>query len=58
MKLCIVSIKINQNEYLEHWLPQVLPKTWKKWGLYLSPSGALNSVMRDSDGANNVSNES
>ena len=34
------------------------PKTWKKWVLYLSPSGAPNSVMRDSDGTKSVSNES
>ena len=26
------------------------PKAWKKW--VLSPPGALNSVMRDSDGVN------
>ena len=58
MKLCIFYIKNKPK-----WIPLTLvtpsfdfPKTWKKWVLYLSPSGALNSVMRDSDGANNVSN--
>ena len=34
------------------------PKTWKKWVLYLSPSGEHNSVMHDNGDANTVSIES
>ena len=34
------------------------PKTWKKWVLYLSPSGEHNSVMHDNGDANMVSFES
>ena len=34
------------------------PKTWKKWVLYLSPSGEHNSVMHDNGDANMVSIES
>ena len=34
------------------------PKTWKKWILYLSPSRASNSVIRGSDDAQKVLNES
>ena len=34
------------------------PKTWKKLILYLSPSRASNSVIRGSDDARMVSNES
>ena len=34
------------------------PKTWKKWVLYLLPSGEHNSVMHDNGDANMVSIES
>ena len=34
------------------------PRTWKKWVLYLSPSGEHNSVMHDNGDANTVSIES
>ena len=34
------------------------PKTWGKMILYLSPPRASNSVIRGSDDARNVSNES
>ena len=34
------------------------PKTWKRWGFYLSPCGKHNSVMRESGDGNKVSIES